>query len=105
MSLWSVNDDASAFLMERFYGHLAAGMEKDAALRQAKLDYLEAAQGQDLACHPALWAAFIQLGNTQPIYLQHPNKNERLFWLMGTTLLGLGGVFWAWRFFRFKRAE
>jgi CHAT domain len=96
MSLWSVNDDASAFLMEKFYEHLAAGMEKDVALRQAKLDYLQAAQGQDLACHPALWAAFVQLGNIQPIHLQSPQAAGSFLWWVGLGLLGLlaGGFVW-----------
>jgi hypothetical protein len=72
-------------------------MEKDAALRQAKLDYLEAAQGQDLACHPALWAAFVQLGNIEPLGLKNTVflGNQWLFYTLGFCVLLCVGVWYA----------
>ncbi|BDS09368.1 CHAT domain-containing protein [Aureispira anguillae] len=65
VSLWQVNDASTAVLMQSFYHYLAAGKTKDAALRQAKLDYIQSAKGDK--AHPIFWSAFIQLGNTAPI--------------------------------------
>lgn len=50
-SLWPVSDDATAFFMERFYGHLKS-MEKAAALRQAMIETRKEFP------HPVYWAAF-----------------------------------------------
>jgi CHAT domain-containing protein len=52
-SLWSVNDEATAFLMERFYRGMRSGRTKDAALRAAQLEMLRGTRS-----HPSLWAAF-----------------------------------------------
>jgi CHAT domain-containing protein/Tfp pilus assembly protein PilF len=53
-SLWSVNDESTADLMRRFYGHLRAGESKDRALRAAQVEMLAVPR----FAHPALWAAF-----------------------------------------------
>jgi CHAT domain-containing protein len=61
MSLWNVNDIATASLMKAFYKNLRQGMAKDEALRQAKLELL---RGQQLAWrHPYYWAAFVLFGD------------------------------------------
>jgi CHAT domain-containing protein len=60
VSLWNVNDVATADFMKSFYKHLRQGMAKDAALRQAKLDLLK---GQKrLWQHPRFWAPFVLIG-------------------------------------------
>ncbi len=64
-SLWAVNDQTTATIMQNFYQNLAAGMRKDEALQKAKLAYLY--QASNLAAHPSLWAAFILTGNCNPI--------------------------------------
>lgn len=53
-SLWPVSDRATARLMERFYGELAAGRPADDALRRAQLALL----GRADTAHPSYWAAF-----------------------------------------------
>ncbi len=68
MSLWQVNDQATAALMQSFYQNLAKGQNKAVALQRARIDYLQQAQG--LSAHPAFWSAFIQLGDTAPIQIQ-----------------------------------
>ena len=45
VSLWSVDDEATARIMGLFYRHLQAGSSKKQALRRAKLDYLDASRG------------------------------------------------------------
>ena len=69
ISLWNVNDKSTAFIMTDFYKHLKAGMTKDEALRQAKLNYLQDASTQ--YSHPYFWAAFIPAGDMQPIPMIH----------------------------------
>lgn len=64
-SLWTVNDAATKTLMEHFYRNLRRGLPKDAALRQAKLSYLEQARGE--AAHPFFWAGFVLLGDPSPL--------------------------------------
>ena len=41
MSLWKVDDEATATIMTFFYEHLSKGETKDEALKNAKLDYLK----------------------------------------------------------------
>jgi hypothetical protein len=52
-SLWAVNDESTAFLMDRFYRGLRGGLSKDKALRAAQVEMLAGPRS-----HPALWAAF-----------------------------------------------
>ena len=60
VSLWDVNDAATAALMKRFYSGLRQGMRKDEALRAAKRAL---AQGPQPAWrHPYFWAAFVPVG-------------------------------------------
>ncbi len=60
VSLWNVNDAATAELMRQFYGHLKAGVERDEALRRAKLALM---RGPNRAWrHPYFWAPFVFAG-------------------------------------------
>ena len=63
VSLWNVNDMATASLMKSFYKHLQQGMNKDEALRQAKLAMLKGPQRAWQ--HPYFWAAFVLVGEQQ----------------------------------------
>ena len=67
MSLWRVNDKTTAELMDYFYENIANGLHKDEALQKAKLTFIE--NSDDLGAHPANWAAFIALGNNQPLQI------------------------------------
>ncbi|MCO6489160.1 MAG: CHAT domain-containing protein [Phaeodactylibacter sp.] len=64
-TLWQVNDRSTQELMVSFYRYLDAGLPKDEALRQAKLDYLEAHSGT--AAHPCFWAAVIGIGDMEAV--------------------------------------
>ncbi|MEO0474059.1 MAG: CHAT domain-containing protein, partial [Bacteroidota bacterium] len=79
-SLWSVNDAATARLMQSFYLGLEQGLPKDIALQQAKLQYIES--GDHLSAHPFFWSGFVNLGSTEPL---DQGKSGR-WWLI---LLGL----------------
>jgi CHAT domain-containing protein/cytochrome c-type biogenesis protein CcmH/NrfG len=61
VSLWNVNDETTAKLMERFYQQRQAVDSKGEALRQAKLAMLRV---ERLAWrHPYFWAGFVLVGN------------------------------------------
>jgi CHAT domain-containing protein len=64
LTLWSVEDQSTAQLMETFYNELAKGCTKRAALRTAQLQLLQAAG--DAQCdrrHPYFWAPFFLVGD------------------------------------------
>ena len=60
VSLWNVNDSATAALMEAFYRNLNRGLQKSAALREAKLTLLR--DRNSAWHHPYFWAAFVLVG-------------------------------------------
>ena len=57
VSLWNVNDAATARLMKDFYQGLSRGLGGDEALRRAKLGLLR--QDNALWRHPHYWAPFV----------------------------------------------
>jgi CHAT domain-containing protein len=75
-TLWRVSDQASANLMSRFYKYLHSGATKDAALRNAKLDYLNSATAR--AAHPFFWAGYVAQGDMSPLSL---SSNDFLWWI------------------------
>jgi len=59
VSLWNVNDAATAEMMKQFYTNLRNGMARDEALRQAKLGLMRANSAWR---HPYYWAPFVFMG-------------------------------------------
>lgn len=96
MSLWRVNDFATASLMKHFYAHLKDGQTKDMALREAKVHFLEENKG--LKGHPYFWAGFVLKGNHKAIYFNNPSWFKN-YWLYGLILLILI-AFGIWFFIR-----
>lgn len=80
-SLWQAEDASTSWIMQQFYDHLATGMGKDAALRQAKIDYIDSHE----TTHPFFWSAFVLIGNDAPVELSGTSNN----WLW---LLASGGA-------------
>ena len=60
VSLWNVNDSATATTMENFYRNLNRGLPKGEAMRRAKLAMLRGSQTSWR--HPYYWAAFVVQG-------------------------------------------
>ncbi|MEZ5398419.1 MAG: CHAT domain-containing protein [Bryobacteraceae bacterium] len=60
VSLWNVNDAATAGLMKRFYSGLKGGLDHDEALRRAKLAVMH---GGGAWRHPYFWAPFVLAGD------------------------------------------
>jgi len=71
LSLWPVEDSATAQLMATFYRKLADGWTKVTALRHAQLELIERQRQGDAAAqrlaHPYFWAPFFLVGD--PGYL------------------------------------
>jgi CHAT domain-containing protein/Tfp pilus assembly protein PilF/predicted negative regulator of RcsB-dependent stress response len=65
-TMWSIDDNASAEIMEAFYRNLKNGGSKDKALRDAKLAFLTRKRGTN-ATHPLYWAAFVPVGDMSPL--------------------------------------
>ena len=61
MSLWNANDQTTSQIMGRFYELLAEGQNFSAALRQAKIDYLEEASPRYRS--PYFWATLVGYGH------------------------------------------
>ncbi|MBO0720392.1 MAG: CHAT domain-containing protein, partial [Blastocatellia bacterium] len=61
-SLWEIDDESTAGLMEKFHAtHLAKKLAFGDSLRQAQISYLQTAPARRR--HPYYWAAFIVTGN------------------------------------------
>ncbi|PNQ72788.1 hypothetical protein C1T31_09765 [Hanstruepera neustonica] len=76
MSLWKVDDKATAKLMTSFYKYLNEGKSKSEALKWAKKDYLASDIDSELK-HPYYWSGFIVSGNVEPFEV---HENQR-WWL------------------------
>jgi len=91
-SLWPVDDEAAAHLMNRFHAHLRGGDSITAALRRAKTEMLESAEYS----HPAYWAGFIVTGLGDQRLVARPNR-----WLVPVGAAGIvvlaAVLFLSWR--------
>ena len=64
-SLWKVNDKSTSQVMKTFYSGLGNGLNKDEALRKAKLEYINRADPTQI--NPYYWAAFCLMGDNRSI--------------------------------------
>ena len=87
MSLWKVNDAATAQLMAGFYQYLSAGQTTDVAIRTAKLTYIR--ESDRRLAHPSNWASFVNLGNTT----LEANQNKNAVWRYSIWLVCLLAIF------------
>jgi CHAT domain-containing protein len=89
-SLWKADDQATSFILQRFYIYLEKGYKKSTALRQAKLDYLASGTVNK---SPAYWSHLVLIGDTEPLY---PRSFLWRWWLL--LLIPVGGViYWTIR--------
>jgi CHAT domain-containing protein len=95
-SLWPVDEQSGSFITEKFIAYLAAEMPAGEALRQAKIAYLQQADGRTNA--PAYWAGLVLMGDAGTVPLQ-PKPNYGIWLALAALLAPLGAtVFFAvWR--------
>jgi len=94
MTLWPLNDQASARLMTDFYDNLCADLSKDEAMQKAKIDYINSTKGN--SAHPYFWTSFITLGDYMPIEIARQGFWVNYGWYVGAGVLILliliGGI-------------
>ncbi|MBX2925468.1 MAG: CHAT domain-containing protein [Chitinophagaceae bacterium] len=66
MSLWKIDEKASADIIASFYKHLSEGKTKSEALRLAKLQHIK--ETEMSSAHPYFWAGMTLVGNEEPVY-------------------------------------
>ena len=74
MSLWSIDDQASSQLMERFYTHLRSSESPAEALRRTKMELIESGT----LSHPFYWAGFIVSGKADTRIFQRSRTRDIL---------------------------
>jgi CHAT domain-containing protein len=87
-SLWQIDEESSTEIIKYFYDNISEGLEKDEALRKAKLKYLSSAEGRTAA--PQYWAGLVLIGDTTPIDV---NSGLSLWWWIFGSLIILGFTF------------
>ena len=67
MTLWNVEDRSGLEIMHHFYHQIKKGEGKNNALRKAKIKYLASASPHKT--HPYYWAGYLQIGETEAIFV------------------------------------
>jgi CHAT domain-containing protein len=80
-SLWKADDRSTEEILRQFHRYLETGYTKSAALRRAKLDYINS---NAIYTTPNYWAHLILIGNTDPIMAR-----EGLSWFYFLILFGI----------------
>ncbi len=87
MTLWKVNDRATATIVELFSENLSRGMAKDEALQLARLDFLKK---EPALSHPYYWAGIVLVGDDSPI--ANTNWFRWYYWVIAL-IVGLALVY------------
>lgn len=87
-SLWSAQDKSSSEIMIDFYRKLNAGLTKSAALREAKLSYLN--QADKIKQQPFFWANYVVYGSDEALF-EKKTTTPWYSYLIGVVCIGLLG--------------
>lgn len=100
-SLWALDENSTNIILYNFYKGLQAGQDKDIALREAKLKYLnENADHQTNA--PFYWAGLVIAGDNMG-YAFTPYYKKRLYPIIGGTIF-FALILLVWFYFRSKKS-
>lgn len=72
MSSWPAQDYSTSNIMNNFYKNISQGLNKNMALRLAKLDFIKNADAN--LNHPFYWAGFSLYGQTQPLSISSKDR-------------------------------
>lgn len=97
-TLWTINDNTSAIIMNDFYKELNFKQNKGESLSNSKLKYLQNADM--LHSHPYYWASYILIGNNSPIIMQ--SKNLLNIWI-GVILITCLMFIWIVRRYKLRK--
>jgi CHAT domain-containing protein len=89
-SFWKIDEKISVDIMLNFYENLFDGNPPDVSLREAKLNYLNQANKQEVS--PIFWGGLAVFGKIEPIeHLQDLDQNNDWLWgvLAAAILIGL----------------
>lgn len=89
-TLWNADDQSIYTITKSFNYNLSKGMNKDDALRQAKLDYIK--NNHDEKLLPYYWGNMIIIGNTEPVRLS-VKHNRWWVWIAGFLIIIAGIIF------------
>ncbi len=87
MSLWKIDEKASADIIAAFYKHLSGGKSKSESLRLAKIEHMEQTGAH---AHPYFWAGMTLVGNEEPVY----TASSLTLWLVALIVVLFSGIWW-----------
>ena len=99
-SLWKVDDLATKEIMVKFYEKLADGLGKADALTEAKRWYRK----EHPDAPPSKWAAFILIGDNEPVHLIKRSPVRPWMWGAGAVVVVLAAAIAARRRRAFGKA-
>ncbi|MEZ5024740.1 MAG: CHAT domain-containing tetratricopeptide repeat protein [Chitinophagales bacterium] len=99
MSLWKIDEKTNTEITSYFYKYLAKGETINSALRLAKLDYLDKANGT--LKHPFYWSGLVLMGNNNTIDMPSKRLNWRMIWPISFLIAG----FLVFTFFNLRRRK
>lgn len=99
-SLWQVDEESASFITERFIENLAAKIPAGEALQQAKIAYLQQAEGRMKS--PVYWAGIVLMGDAGAVMLEPGNHYAKWIWISGI-LAAIGGI--SFRMFKKKNKK
>lgn len=85
-TLWPIDNQSMYGITELFYKYLSQGMNKDEALQQARLSFIEHADG--VRKLPFNWAAAVLIGDTAPLSFENGHKKTIIALAAMIVLLG-----------------
>ncbi len=80
MSMWEVEDNSAAEVIQSFYKNLRRGQTKSSALRSARLKFLDTAD--QARSHPYFWSALVIYGDDTPLWYNRVNLYVSLLLLL-----------------------
>jgi CHAT domain-containing protein len=84
-ALWKIDEQSSSRITELFVENLRSGEATDEALRKAKLEYLEHAEGRMKS--PLYWSGLVIMG--EPAQIEFINSTNWFYWIAGALTFAL----------------